>query len=125
MKRSSYKVLEAFLSATDQQNTSISRTFNNAYLKCLHFIITQRIQRNLNIVHLVPAEFQLNSLNIKYIQNVCVTSDLNQCPFKQGYKDGFQSFRERTPGAGAYFNEADIFESDFQDNFYTKLKGNV
>ena len=76
---------------------------------------------------LVPAEYQTNTSNIMDIQNLCGTDDLNQCPLKQINEDGFQKFRERTPGAGAYFNGADFFEPDFQENFcgaknYARLK---
>ena len=77
---------------------------------------------------LVPAEYQTNNSNIMDIQNYCGTTDLNYSPIKkQVYEDGFQKFRDRTPGAGADFNEADFFEQDFQENFwgaenYARLK---
>ena len=31
-----------------------------------------------------------------------------------------KQFRDETPGAGAYFNEADYFEPDWQENFWGK-----
>ena len=67
---------------------------------------------------LVPSELQRNTSSILAMQEYCGTEDLNQCPFKQVFEEGFQRFRDKTPGAGAYFNEADFFEPDFQENFW-------
>jgi len=77
---------------------------------------------------LVPSELQGNTSNILDIQQACGSPDLTECPLKQVYEEGFQKFRDLTPGAGAYFNEADFFEPEFQENFwgaenYERLRG--
>ena len=67
---------------------------------------------------LVLDGYQRNTSDIQQVQEECGSPDLNDCQWISAYEEGFQTFRERTPGAGAYFSEADFFEQDFQENFW-------
>ena len=67
---------------------------------------------------LVPSELQGNTSNILAVQEQCGSLDLSQCVLKPVFEEGVRKFRDRTPGAGAYFNEADFFEPEFQNNFW-------
>ena len=67
---------------------------------------------------LVPQELQANTSTIQDIVNFCGSEDLSLCPTLPIYEEGFKNLREATPGAGAYFNEGDYFEPDFQEAFW-------
>jgi hypothetical protein len=67
---------------------------------------------------LVPNTLQWKTSNILEIQLLCGSVNLTECAWRQRYEEGFQKFRDLTPGAGAYFNEADFFEPEFQENFW-------
>ena len=59
---------------------------------------------------LVPSNLQYNTSSILYWQETCQTTNLDECVLLQPFYEAFNTFREATPGAGAYFNEADYFE---------------
>ena len=66
----------------------------------------------------VPDRYQYNTSDIKDIQILCNTTILENCESSQDFIDAMNNFRYETPGAGSYFNQADFFEPDFQDNFW-------
>ena len=49
---------------------------------------------------------------------MCQTTDLEDCVLLKTFNKAFDDFRKATPGAGAYFNEADFFENNWQDEFW-------
>ena len=67
---------------------------------------------------LVPSNLQYNTSSILYWQETCQTTNLDECVLLQPFYKAFNTFREATPGAGAYFNEADYFENNWQDEFW-------
>jgi len=67
---------------------------------------------------LVPDKYQYNTPDIKTVQSLCKTKDLNSCKTSKTFVEAMNNFRKATPGAGSYFNQADFFEPDFQNNFW-------
>ena len=66
---------------------------------------------------LVSNEAQRNTSNIMDILSFCQTNSVDDCDLSS-YYDAVNKFREATPGAGAYFNEADYNEPDWQNTFW-------
>ena len=66
---------------------------------------------------LVANHLQSNTSNINDWLKICQTENLEDC-YTDAYYDVVNQFREDTPGAGAYFNEADFHEVDWQENFW-------
>ena len=67
---------------------------------------------------LVPTSAQWNTSTAASIAAVCGTSVWEECSVLEPSRQAVQRFRAATPGAGAYFNEADYFEPDFQESFW-------
>ena len=66
---------------------------------------------------LVPNYLQYNTSSILYWLEACQVENLTDCDTTSFY-EAVNRFREATPGAGAYFNEADFHEVNWQDNFW-------
>ena len=71
-----------------------------------------------NYSPLVPNYLQYNSSAILTWQEACQTENLEECELVREFYKAVRKFREDTPGAGAYFNEADFFEDNWQDAFW-------
>merc|ERR1712018_852220 len=67
---------------------------------------------------LVPNHFQNETSDIDEWVEKCGTDKLEECWWLKAQNMAMQNFRDETPGAGAYFNEADFFEPDFQETFW-------
>lgn len=67
---------------------------------------------------LVPDQYQYNTSDIISIQTLCNTTILEECEGSQEFIDAMNNFRNKTQGAGSYFNGADFFEPEFQENFW-------
>ena len=68
---------------------------------------------------LVAKHLQYNTSNIRYWMERCNTEYLENCSeVLTPFNNAVHKFREDTPGAGSYFNEADFFEEHWQDNFW-------
>ena len=67
---------------------------------------------------LVAKSLQVNTSTILQWQQMCQTTDLEDCVLLKTFNQAFDDFRKATPGAGAYFNEADFFENNWQDEFW-------
>ena len=66
---------------------------------------------------LVSNSLQSNTSSINEWQKVCNSDNIEDCDLTWFY-DALNEFRRDTPGAGAYFNEADYHENDWQENFW-------
>ena len=66
---------------------------------------------------LVKDELQHNTSNIQDWLNGC-QGNLETCPVLDSINEALHELQENTPGAGSYFNEADYFELNWQDNFW-------
>ena len=64
---------------------------------------------------LVPNYLQYNTSTILAWQEACQTENLEDCELVREFYKATRKFQEDTPGAGAYFNEADFFEDNWQD----------
>ena len=71
-----------------------------------------------NYSPLVPNYLQYNTSSILAWQEACQTENLEECEILQEFYKATRKFREDTPGAGAYFNEADFFEDNWQEAFW-------
>ena len=67
---------------------------------------------------LVDMKLQINTSDIGSWVQRCDADQLENCALLKPIHDAFQKFRDETPGAGAYFNEADYFDDDWQENFW-------
>ena len=67
---------------------------------------------------LVDQSLQNGTSNIREWLDACGATNLEECSGMDQFNEGVKKFRAQTPGAGAYFNEADYFEEDFHDNFW-------
>merc|ERR1712080_493639 len=67
---------------------------------------------------LVANHLQSETSSINYwLESRCNSETLEDCNLDWLY-DAVNEFRRDTPGAGAYFNEADFHENDWQENFW-------
>lgn len=76
-----------------------------------------------SVVHyspLVPNKYQNDTSNINDVIEFCGTEILEDCWALKENEKAINVFRDETPGAGAYFNEADYFEPNFQETFWGK-----
>lgn len=67
---------------------------------------------------LVPNEYQYKTSDIIDIQTLCNTTNLEECKSSETFIAAMNNFRNETPGAASYFNMADFFEPEFQENFW-------
>ena len=67
---------------------------------------------------MVPNNLQHKTSSILQWVDICQSENLDNCPALDPYYDAVKKFRSDTPDAGAYFNEADFFEEDWQDTFW-------
>lgn len=76
-----------------------------------------------NVKHyspLVPNHLQNKTSNVNDFIAYCDTDKLDECWAIDEYNEQMRNFRAETPGAGAYFNEADYFEPNWQETFWGK-----
>jgi len=67
---------------------------------------------------LVDARYQNETSGYLDWAQRCNTTTLEDCQLLDPLYEAFHKLQEDTPNAGSYFNEADYFEEDFQENFW-------
>ena len=66
----------------------------------------------------LPDDIQAETSNVGEWLEVCGEGGIDDCRTLIPYYEAADKFRQATPGAGAYFNEADTFEEDWQEQFW-------
>ena len=66
----------------------------------------------------LPDDIQAETSNVGEWLEFCGEGGIDDCRTLIPYYEAADKFRQATPGAGAYFNEADTFEEDWQEQFW-------